>query len=82
MYTEAKMVDGVDLVLWPDQPITRAFCGVDDEADCPSSMRARQGESLDRYHIGDRIWEIDTSHDLMIVGPRAIRILREVAQNR
>ncbi len=25
-----------------------------------------QGESLDRYHIVDRIWEIDTDHDLMI----------------
>jgi hypothetical protein len=33
MYIEAKSVDGVDLVLWPDGPIMRAFCGVDDEAD-------------------------------------------------
>ena len=106
MYIEAKSVDGVDLVLWPDGPIMRAFCGVDDEADwawmrerlrphpwrtftdplrlhnpeavaslprtvinCPSSLRARQGETLDRYHTGDRIWEIDTGHDLMITEP-------------
>jgi hypothetical protein len=36
---------------------------------CPSSLQARQGETLDRYHTGDRIWEIDTGHDLMITEP-------------
>ena len=35
----------------------------------PSSLQARQGETLDRYHTGDRIWEIDTGHDLMITEP-------------
>jgi len=106
MYAEAKVVDGVDLVLWPDQPIARSIYGVDDEDDwawmaerlrphpwrafneplrlqnpnaiarlsrtvinCPSTLQRRQGESLDRYHVGDRIWEIDTGHDLMITEP-------------
>jgi pimeloyl-ACP methyl ester carboxylesterase len=106
MYDEAKVVDGVDLVLWPDQPIARSIYGVDDEADwawmaerlrphpwrafndplrlqnpgavarlprtvinCPSTLEKRVGESLERYHVGDRIWEIDTGHDLMITEP-------------
>jgi pimeloyl-ACP methyl ester carboxylesterase len=105
-YTEAKTVNGVDLVLWPDEPIARSISGVEDEADwawmrerlrphpwrgftdrlrlhnpeavarlprtvvnCTSTLRMRQGESLDRYHVGDRIWEIDTGHDLMITAP-------------
>jgi pimeloyl-ACP methyl ester carboxylesterase len=106
MYSEAKTIDGVDLVLWPDQPIARSIYGVDDEADwawmaerlrphpwrafndplrlqnadavarlprtvinCPSTLEKRVGESLERYHIGDRIWEIETGHDLMITEP-------------
>jgi pimeloyl-ACP methyl ester carboxylesterase len=106
MYEEAKVVDGVDLVLWPDMPIARAIYGVDDEADwawmrprlrphpwrafndplklanpeavarlprtvinCPGTLEKRVGESLERYRIGDRVWEIDTGHDLMITEP-------------
>lgn len=106
MRKEARMVDGVDLVLWPDQPIARSIYGVEDEADwawmaerlrphpwrafndplklddpeavarlprtvinCPSTLAMRAGESLERYHVGDRIWEIDTGHDLMITEP-------------
>lgn len=106
MYEEMKPVDGIELVLWPDQPIARAIYGVDDEADwawmaerlrphpwrafterlvlrqpeavarlprtlinCPGTLARRVGESLDRYHIGDRVWEIDTGHDLMITEP-------------
>jgi len=106
MYAEARTVDGVDLVLWPDMPIARAIYGVEDEADwawmrerlrphpwrafndvlrlndpaavarlprtlinCPSTLEKRQGESLDRYLIGDRVWELDTGHDLMITEP-------------
>jgi pimeloyl-ACP methyl ester carboxylesterase len=107
MYAEAKMVGGVDLVLWPDQPIARSIYGVDDAADwawmaerlrphpwrafndplrlqnaaavaalprtvinCPSTLEKRVGESLARYHVGDRVWEIDTGHDLMITEPQ------------
>jgi pimeloyl-ACP methyl ester carboxylesterase len=106
MYEEVETVDGVELILWPDKPIARAICGVDDEADwawmrerlrphpwrcfneplllgdpeavarlprtiinCPGTLQKRAGESLDRYHAGDRVWEIDTGHDLMITEP-------------
>lgn len=36
---------------------------------CPSTLRKRAGEKLDRYLAGDRVWEIDTGHDLMITEP-------------
>ncbi len=106
MHAEAQVVDGVDLVLWPDMPIARAIYGVEDEADwawmrqrlrphpwrafndvlrlkqpdavarlprtlinCPSTLERRHGESLERYFVGDRVWELDTGHDLMITEP-------------
>ena len=31
--SEARVVDGVELVLWPDMPVARAIYGVTDEAD-------------------------------------------------
>lgn len=31
--SESRMVDGVELVLWPDMPVARAIYGVTDEAD-------------------------------------------------
>ncbi len=31
--SESRVVDGVELVLWPDQPVARAIYGVSDEAD-------------------------------------------------
>lgn len=107
IYPEARMVGGVELILWPDQTATRAIQGVDDEVDwawlrerlrphpkrcfeeklvlanpdavlriprtiinCPSTLatRARHGD-VERYHRGDRVWEIDTGHDLMITEP-------------
>jgi hypothetical protein len=51
---------------------------------CPGSLRARQGELLDRYYVGDRIWEIDTGHDLMITEPErtAEMLLRLAGQNK
>lgn len=101
-----KTVNGIDLVLWPDDPIAHAIYGVTDEADwawmrgrlhphpwrtftdtlrladpvavarlprtvinCPGTLEKRVGESLDRYRVGDRVWEIDTGHDLMITEP-------------
>jgi pimeloyl-ACP methyl ester carboxylesterase len=106
MREEMKVVDGIELVLWPDDPIAYAIYGVTDEADwawmrarlhphpwraftdklrlarseevarlprtvinCPSTLEMRVGESLERYHVGDRIWSIDTGHDLMITEP-------------
>jgi pimeloyl-ACP methyl ester carboxylesterase len=106
MRQEMKVVDGIELVLWPDDPVAHAIYGVTDEADwawmrqrlhphpwraftdklrlthpeavaalprtvinCPSTLTMRKGESLDRYHVGDRVWELDTGHDLMITEP-------------
>lgn len=106
MHEGMKTANGVDLVLWPDDPIAHAIYGVTDEADwawmrarlhphpwrtftdtlrladpdavarlprtvinCPATLAKRAGESLDRYRVGDRVWEIDTGHDLMITEP-------------
>jgi pimeloyl-ACP methyl ester carboxylesterase len=106
MRAEMKVVDGIELVLWPEDPTAYAIYGVTDEDDwawmrerlhphpwraftdklrlrnpaevarlprtvinCPSTLAMRKGESLDRYHIGDRVWSIDTGHDLMITEP-------------
>jgi pimeloyl-ACP methyl ester carboxylesterase len=103
---QGRTVDGVELVLWPDQPIARAIYGVNDEADwdwmakrlrphpwrcfaeplmltnpesvaklprtiinCPSTLKLRDGEVLDRYFAAERVWEIDTGHDTMIISP-------------
>jgi pimeloyl-ACP methyl ester carboxylesterase len=118
MREEARMVDGIELVLWPDDPIAYAIYGVTDAVDwawmlprlhphpwrafadrlklanpeavarlprtlinCPGTLRMRHGESLERYHIGDRVWEIDTGHDLMITEPgRTAEMLLELAE--
>jgi pimeloyl-ACP methyl ester carboxylesterase len=106
MREEMKVVDGIELVLWPDDPVAYAIYGVTDETDwawmrerlhphpwraftdklrlahpeavarlprtvinCPSTLEKRKGESLERYHIGDRVWELDTGHDIMITEP-------------
>lgn len=103
---ESRIIDGVELVLWPDQAVTRAIYGVNDEADwawmlerlrphpwrtfadpleltnpeavnrlqrtiinCPSSLKLRGAEVLDRYAAADRVWELDTGHDTMITEP-------------
>lgn len=103
---ESRTIDGVELVLWPDQPVARAIYGVSDDVDwawmlerlrphpwqtfaepleltdreaverlprtiinCPSTLKLRAGELLDRYFAADRVWEIDTGHDAMITEP-------------
>jgi pimeloyl-ACP methyl ester carboxylesterase len=117
MRDEMNVVDGTELVLWPDQPIAYSIYGVTDAADwawmrqrlhphpwrtftdklrlgrpeavarlprtvinCPSTLRMRAGESLERYHVGDRVWELETGHDLMITEPeRTAAMLLELA---
>jgi pimeloyl-ACP methyl ester carboxylesterase len=104
---EGRTIEGVDLLLFPDQPVARAIYGVDDEADwawmlprlrpqpwrafsealelenaeavaclprtvinCPSTLEARAvHENIDRYYVGDRVWELATGHDTMITEP-------------
>ncbi|CAN7608641.1 alpha/beta fold hydrolase [Phenylobacterium sp. LjRoot219] len=38
---------------------------------CTSTLRVREPGTIDRYFSGDRVWEIDTGHDLMITEPEA-----------
>jgi pimeloyl-ACP methyl ester carboxylesterase len=38
---------------------------------CPGTLRARSVELLDRYFAAERVWEIDTGHDLMLTEPEA-----------
>jgi pimeloyl-ACP methyl ester carboxylesterase len=50
---------------------------------CTDTLKMRPPESLERYLTGERVWEIDTAHDLMITEPAATAemLLRLVALN-
>jgi hypothetical protein len=39
---------------------------------CTASLRMSEGDALNRQLDADRLWEIDTGHDLMITEPRAV----------
>jgi pimeloyl-ACP methyl ester carboxylesterase len=39
---------------------------------CPSTLRKRSAAALARYFDADRVWEIDTGHDVMITEPKAL----------
>jgi pimeloyl-ACP methyl ester carboxylesterase len=39
---------------------------------CTSTMRARTGQARGRALDADRVWEIDTGHDLMITEPEGV----------
>lgn len=103
---DTRTVNGIELILWPDNPISRAIYGITDDGDwawarerlsphpwrtfleplrlqnvdavarlprtlinCTSTMRTWTGESRIRHLAGDRVWQIDTGHDLMITEP-------------
>jgi pimeloyl-ACP methyl ester carboxylesterase len=105
---QARIVDGVELVLWPDSDAVRHY-GVTDPDDfawmqakltphpwkcfeqplhlanqeavkriprtninCTSTLRIRPPERRQRASEADRVWEIDTGHDLMITEPQAV----------
>jgi pimeloyl-ACP methyl ester carboxylesterase len=105
---QARIVDGVELVLWPDSDAVRHY-GVTNPDDfawmktkltphpwrcfeqplklaneaaigriprtninCTSTLRTRPKERVDRAYQADRVWEIDTGHDLMITEPKAV----------
>lgn len=36
---------------------------------CPATLKVRTGQLLDRYFAAERVWEIDTGHDLMLTEP-------------
>jgi pimeloyl-ACP methyl ester carboxylesterase len=104
-----KVVDGVELVLWPETTDVGMWYGVTDPDDVawmngrltphpwkcfeqplrlanePAvrripftninaswSFKVRPPESARRASEGDRVWEIDTGHDLMITEPEAV----------
>jgi pimeloyl-ACP methyl ester carboxylesterase len=106
--SELRVVDGVELVLWPDSTAVQYY-GVTDPADfawmqakltphpwkcftqplrlmdeaavkriprtninCTAALRMSQGDALERQLDAQRLWEIDTGHDLMITEPRAV----------
>ncbi len=105
---QARVVDGVELVLWPDSEAVKAY-GVTDPGDfvwlrdkltphpwkcfeqrlhlvnpqgverlprtninCTETLRIRPAERRQRALQADRVWEIDTGHDLMITEPQAV----------
>ncbi len=106
--SELRVVDGVELVLWPNSMAVRYY-GVTDPADvawmqtkltphpwkcftqplrladeaavkriprtninCTTALRMSQGDALQRQLDAERLWEIDTGHDLMITEPRTV----------
>ncbi|RZJ95978.1 MAG: alpha/beta fold hydrolase [Novosphingobium sp.] len=49
----------------------------------PSTLRLRSGDSLARSLDADRVWEIDTGHDMMVTEPqRVAELLMRVAITR
>jgi pimeloyl-ACP methyl ester carboxylesterase len=105
---DMRVVEGVELVLWPDSP-SFAIYGVTDpelsawlkarltphpwkcftdplhleneaailalprtNINAPSTLRRRSGESLERSLTADRVWEIDTGHDMMLTEPERV----------
>lgn len=104
--SDCRRVNGIELILWPQNPSTRALYGIINEADwtwmksrltphpwrtfndrldlrnpeavaslprtiinCPGTMATRPQEEHHRHTTADRVWEIDTGHDLMITEP-------------
>ena len=105
---DSRVVDGVELVLWPLPEMGRVY-GVTDPVDltwmqdkltphpwacfekplrltdeaavtkiprtninCTASLRTSEPEALERQLAADRVWEIDTGHDLMITEPDVV----------
>ena len=107
-HREARVVDGVELVLWPGPEAGRLYGVTDPEAlawmqerltphpwksftqplrlaneaqvrkiprthiNCTETLSRRPPERAKRAFDADRVWEIDTGHDLMITEPRAV----------
>jgi pimeloyl-ACP methyl ester carboxylesterase len=106
--SQGRVVNGVELVLWPEADAGRQY-GVTDDADiawmqhkltphpwkcfeqplllanevavshiprtninCTETLRRRPPERAGRAAEADRVWEIDTGHDLMITEPKAV----------
>jgi len=106
--SDSRVVDGVDLVLWPSPDLGLLY-GVTDPGDlawmqrhltphpwrcfeqplhlhdearmraiprtdvvCVSELNDREAPNEDRSVGAQRVWEIETGHDLMITEPRAV----------
>jgi pimeloyl-ACP methyl ester carboxylesterase len=107
-HQEGRVVDGVDVVLWPGPEAGRRY-GVTDSAmiawmqsrltphpwrsftqklqlsneaavkaiprtniNCTATLSLRPPERAGRAFEADRVWEIDTGHDLMLTEPEAV----------
>lgn len=105
---EARVVDGVELVLWPGPEAGRRYGVTDPDSlawmqdrltphpwnsftqrlrlgdemavkaiprtniNCTETLSLRPAERAARAFEADRVWEIDTGHDLMITEPQAV----------
>ena len=108
VHQEGRVVDGVDLVLWPGPEAGRRYGVTDPVAiawmqdrltphpwksfaqplrlrdgasvkglprtniNCTETLSRRPPERAARAFDADRVWEIDTGHDLMITEPQAV----------
>lgn len=107
-HRQARIVDGVELVLFPDSDSVRHY-GVSDPKDlawmlgkltphpwacfsqrlhlqdeaavkqlprtiinCTPTLQIRPKDTLERAFQAERVWEIDTGHDLMITEPQKV----------
>lgn len=39
---------------------------------CPATLATRPAETRQRWTTGDRVWEVDTGHDLMLTEPETV----------
>ncbi|CAN7395540.1 alpha/beta hydrolase [Phenylobacterium sp. LjRoot219] len=105
---DARMIDGVEVVLGPDAAATRQVGSQDDairawkarrqtphpwisfaqplrltnaaalariprtNINCTSTLAMRPKDKVQRALTADRVWEIDTTHDLMITEPQRV----------
>lgn len=104
-----RVVDGVELCLWPDDPFVRSIYGLGEGplaqwawpkltphpwqtfvqplhmanpqgvaalprtvVNCTSTLATRPEHTRDRWLSADRVWQIDTGHDLMLTEPEKV----------
>lgn len=104
-----RVIDGIELALWPDNPAVTAIYGLADSKyaswasqrltphpwrtftdplnldqpdrvdriartviNCSHTLASRPSEMRDRWLTGERVWEIDTGHDLMLTEPQTV----------
>ena len=76
-----KVVGGVELVLWPTPEDEDALWAIPQfHIVCEQTLPTRDHALLDKARSENRLWSIDTGHDLMITEPQKVAdVLREIA---